>query len=143
MSPQEIPTVGIVVFDGDQVLLVRHGEAAGHLTDTYGLPAGRIELNETAKGAAKRELLEETGLTAEDFTELPERYRAEIERKDGSTALFVWTVFWAQRYSGELRESAETRPEWVGVSDLAQYNLLPNVANAIKQTTDFKNEKEK
>ena len=58
-----IPTVGVVVLQNNEVLLVRHGGKAGHIKDTLGIPAGRIEVgeNETPREAAKRELEEETG----------------------------------------------------------------------------------
>ncbi len=40
----------------------------------YEIPAGKLELNEDPKEAAKRELEEETGLIATDITELGEMY---------------------------------------------------------------------
>jgi len=57
-----IKTAGVLVFLGNNVLLVRHGEKAGHMNDTYGVPAGRLNLSESSIEAAVRELLEETGL---------------------------------------------------------------------------------
>jgi len=52
--------IGIVVLKGEEVLLVKRGSApAKH---EWSLPGGGQELGETAEGAARRELLEETGL---------------------------------------------------------------------------------
>ena len=34
-----IPTIGVVVFQEDKVLLVKHTEKSGHVANTYGLPA--------------------------------------------------------------------------------------------------------
>jgi ADP-ribose pyrophosphatase YjhB (NUDIX family) len=64
-----ILTTGAVILDQDQVLLVRHGEAAEHLTASWGLPAGRVEAGESLLQACVREAHEETGLVvrAEDF----------------------------------------------------------------------------
>lgn len=135
-----IPSVGIVVFAGDSVLLVRHEAGAEHLTNTYGLPSGRPEENETTITAAKRELFEESGLitTEENLIELPERYTAEIPRKDGTKSLFSWTVFLCKAFSGELSLSNETSPEWIKIPDIQKYQLLPNIENAINQALQFR-----
>ena len=37
-----IKSAGILVFLDNTVLLVHHGEKAEHLSDTYGIPAGRL-----------------------------------------------------------------------------------------------------
>jgi ADP-ribose pyrophosphatase YjhB (NUDIX family) len=54
--------IGVVLLRGEEVLLVQRGQppAAG----AWSLPGGRQELGETAEDCARRELLEETGLTA-------------------------------------------------------------------------------
>jgi len=54
--------VSAVVFRGHQVLLVKRG--GGAYRGLWSLPGGVIELGETAVEAARRELLEETGLLA-------------------------------------------------------------------------------
>ncbi len=61
------PIVGIGVCllradNGGEVLLARRGRAPA--LGSWGLPGGAQELGETAEQAARRELLEETGLTA-------------------------------------------------------------------------------
>lgn len=53
--------IGIVVLKPRQVLLVRRAKPPN--IGTWTLPGGAQELNETAEQAARRELLEETGLT--------------------------------------------------------------------------------
>jgi 8-oxo-dGTP diphosphatase len=52
--------IGIVVLKPDAVLLVRRGRAPS--LGQWALPGGAQELGETAEDAARRELLEETGL---------------------------------------------------------------------------------
>lgn len=54
------PTVeiaAIYVTVSDQILLLKK--------DTWGVPAGKIELNESPSAGAKRELLEETGISTD------------------------------------------------------------------------------
>lgn len=57
------PAVGVVCLRGDEVLLIRRGRPprAGQ----WSLPGGRIEPGERAIDAALRELMEETGVSAE------------------------------------------------------------------------------
>ncbi len=61
MSP--VPTVGVICFRGDDVLLIRRGKPP-RLGD-WSIPGGRLEWNEAVKTCALRELMEETGVRAE------------------------------------------------------------------------------
>lgn len=124
-----IPTVGILLFQDDKVLLVKHGEAASHITGSYGLPAGRIEKGETAKQAAIRELQEETGLIAREneLEELPiELPPVDIKRSDGTTKRFSITIFLCRKFHGKLIQTEETIPEWI---DRNTINTLPLIVN--------------
>lgn len=80
-----IPTVGVLVYRNDEVLLVCHGESAGHLTGVYGLPAGRLGEGESEIEAAVRELEEESGLmtSPERLEPLPKLYTAESSVRMG------------------------------------------------------------
>jgi len=61
MSP--VPTVGVICFRGDEVLLIRRGKPP-RLGD-WSIPGGRLEWNEPVQACALRELMEETGVRAE------------------------------------------------------------------------------
>lgn len=134
---QSIPTVGILVFrnNNQEVLLVKHGEKAGHPTGIYGLPSGRIDTGETEIEAAKRELEEETGLkTSEtDLIEIPYDFGVnEILRKNG-TMFCTWKVFICEKFSGEIGGSEETIPEWVKISHLSKYWKVGNLETAVEE----------
>lgn len=133
----EVPSVGVVVFDSNfkKVLLVCHKESAEHLTDTYGLPAGRYDNSkETPKTAAVRELYEETGLKAkEDLIQIPTVYHARIKRKNGFTN-FSFIVFICKKYSGNLSSKNETVPEWKEISAINNLDLLPNIEKIISES---------
>lgn len=129
-----IQTTGIILFYEGKVLLVRHLEGASHVTGAYGLPAGKIEDGESETYAAKRELEEETGLiTSEaDLVKLPKVYEATIQLKSVERT-FIWHVFLCKKWTGKLKSSEETNPEWVPIENIKKYPLLPNVESAVKE----------
>lgn len=58
-----VPAVGVVCLRGDAVLLIRRGKPPR--MGEWSLPGGRIEPGERAADAALRELVEETGVSAD------------------------------------------------------------------------------
>jgi|SRR3989344_3381731 len=140
MNIEVIPSVGVLVFKGENVLVVKHGEAAGHITGIYGIPSGKLE-GKIEKEVAVKELEEETGLQTreEDLIEFPgNHFVADIPRKDGTTKRFPWTVFLCTKYSGQLIGTDETSPEWVAISRLDTVKpLLPNVVEAVRNGLNF------
>lgn len=127
-----IKTAGVLVFQNNNVLLVRHGKKAEHLDDTYGIPAGRIEQGESSIKAVVRELFEESGLitTVKQLVKVPKTYTTSIERKDGIKT-FSLEIFLCGQWKGELRATHETTPEWINIEDLDGLKLLPNVKKIV------------
>ncbi len=131
---ETIPAVAVLIIKDHKVLLVKHGEASGHINGVYGLPAGRLQKGETEKASAVRELSEETGLVIleDDLIEYQSNiFTAEVKRKAGKTELYAMKVFVCHTFSGTLRSSDETEPEWVEIARLDEYDLLPNVKDAV------------
>lgn len=124
---------GIVIIQDEKVLLVKHGPKAEHLNDTFGIPSGRLDKNESELNCAIRELKEETNLDVleEDLIQLPNPYVATIERKKEETKTFSMIVFKCNKFLGKLESNEETIPIWVNLSELDKLNLLPNVKKII------------
>jgi len=55
-----VPAAGVVVIDGDAVLLVERGEPPN--AGSWAIPAGHVDLAEAPPAAASRELREETAV---------------------------------------------------------------------------------
>lgn len=134
MTPR-ISTVGALAIKNNQVLLVKHGEAAHHVLGIYGLPGGRLDEGESLLDGAAREFQEETGLVPEktSMIELPTIYEADILRKNGEILYTSWNVFLIKEFSGELIGSEETEPEWIDIDKLSNLQLLPNTVEVINE----------
>ena len=134
-----VPTVGVVILDGNKVLLVRHGEKAGHITGSYGTPGGRIDPGERVIDACVRELKEETGLSTEkdSLLEFPEKYEVDIPRKNGKILSISHAVFATLIFSGELVATDETTPQWVDINSLASLHLLPNIEDMVQKAQQY------
>ncbi len=86
-----------VVVTKDNCVLLNQRKNSGFLDDYYDLPAGHVELGETLKEAAKRELSEETSLAvALDDLEL-----IHISQNNMTPELpYLYITFRANRWSG-------------------------------------------
>jgi 8-oxo-dGTP diphosphatase len=71
--------VGGLVFQGDQVLLIKRGREPG--LGQWSIPGGMVEVGETVKEAVQREVREETGVLVEvlDLVEVFERILPDSE----------------------------------------------------------------
>ena len=111
-----------MVIKGDQVLLCRRGKPPG--VGTWTLPGGAQDLGETCEAAARRELLEETGLTVG-----PLHFCAHVDtiRRDGTGRVrFHYTIldFAAQWAGGEAVAGSDvSEVRWAPIDDLAPFEL--------------------
>ena len=100
VSPNPVPTVGVVCLRGDQVLLIKRGNPPRQ--GQWSLPGGRLEWGETTKVAALRELLEETGVRAELLGLVDVLDGMFSSRTTGETTLHYVMIDYAARWiSGE------------------------------------------
>lgn len=139
MNP--IPTVAAIITKNDRILLVTHGEKAGHITGIKGLPSGRVEEGETERETIIREIREETALEVNDdaLSEFEGNYfEATILRKDGTEKTYGWRVFKVSEFAGEIEGNEETVPGWASLEEVERLDgermLLPNVRTAIENS---------
>jgi ADP-ribose pyrophosphatase YjhB (NUDIX family) len=124
-----IPAVSVAVLRGERVLLVKRGRAPSK--GLYAFPGGKVEAGETLEEAARRELLEETRLEAQDFRPLAEIH---IEgAPEGHPVDYQLTVFGARHGGGEpiASDDAETAAFYT----LAEMRALP-LADSVLATAE-------
>jgi 8-oxo-dGTP diphosphatase len=127
MSDREYPSrpfvgIGIVVIKDDRVLLCRRGKPPG--VGSWTLPGGAQDLGETCEAAARRELLEETGLTVGKL-----HFCAHVDtirRDDDGRIRFHYTIldFAAKWEAGEPAAGSDvSHVEWAPLDALDPYEL--------------------
>jgi 8-oxo-dGTP diphosphatase len=121
---QIVPRVLIFVTRGDEILLLRLLPRQGKVwgwAGKYNGVGGHIERSEDPQTAAQRELLEETGLTAD----LSLRGTLIVDTgQDVGIGLFI---FRGENPLGELIATHEGVPEWLPLAHLTDYPLVDDV----------------
>jgi ADP-ribose pyrophosphatase YjhB (NUDIX family) len=88
----------------------------------YGLPGGRVELNEKLVDCAKRELLEETGLTARSI-----KYIGVIRDLQPEEYTFTHFAFLCKEYRGEPKVTEPDKCqgwEWFDLTKIPDKTLI-------------------
>lgn len=91
-----VPAVSVAVLRDRAIMLVRRGRAPSK--GLYAFPGGRVENDETLEDAARRELMEETGIEVGTLVVLREIL---IDSRDDGGSLYLLTVFGARHAGGE------------------------------------------
>jgi 8-oxo-dGTP diphosphatase len=114
--------VGGVVFNNENVLLVRRGKEPGY--GKWSIPGGAIELGETLKEGLLREIMEETGLQVEvgGMVEVVEW----VNRDENNRVKYHYVLadFWCKCLSVEINPSSDAlEARWVLFSEISNYDL--------------------
>lgn len=128
MTPaQQFPKLGAsaCVWKDGKVLLVQRAKPPLGL---WSLPGGHVEFGETALAAAERELLEESGITA-DLTEFVGLYEIIRGKPAFHYAIACYGGMWR---SGEAQASSDAlEARWLAPAELDSVDFAPNVREAI------------
>jgi 8-oxo-dGTP diphosphatase len=116
-----IPRTLIFIRCGESILLIKGAANKRLWANKYNGVGGHIERGENIQSAAERELLEETGLSAEITL------RGVVTVDSGEKIGIGIFVFYGEHVLGELNSSPEGWLEWVKISDLDSYPLVEDV----------------
>jgi 8-oxo-dGTP diphosphatase len=119
MERRTIAAVSVALVRGKTVLLVKR--ALEPSRGLYAFPGGRVEAGETSEEAARRELLEETGMIAAALTPLRE-YLIDTQ-VDGEEITYRLEVFTGEAASGE--PACDSDAEEACFYTLAEMEKLP------------------
>ncbi len=136
--PRPILAASVAVVRGGRALIARR--APPPQQGVYSLPGGGVEIGETLREAAARELSEETGLAAEPgvFLDHVEPIEREGERV---RTHFVVAAFAARWLSGEPRVTAELDAfAWVDENEIAAYRTTPELPRLVARAIAWERE---
>lgn len=124
---QQFPKLGAsaCVWKDGKVLLIQRAKPPLGL---WSLPGGHVEFGETAVAAAERELLEESGVTA-DLTAFIGLYEVILDKPAFHYAIACYGGMWR---SGEAQASSDAlEARWLAPAELDSLDFAPNVREAI------------
>ena len=130
--------VGIIVFREHEILLVKRNKEPNK--GRWSIPGGGQMIGETAKEAAERELMEETGIKVDRLflVDIIDAIFPDIEgRIKYHYTLIDYMAHWQ---SGEIRPGDDAElVKWVCLNEINEYSLLEKTMNIIQKAITMKN----
>lgn len=127
-----IPRTLCFVTNGDDVLLMRRAPHKRVFPNQYNGVGGHIERDEDPFTSAKREILEETGLTVHDV-----KLRAVYNIDAGEATGIVLFVFTALSGSRDVIANDEGTLHWIQKSTVTQFDLVEDLPIILPRILDM------
>ena len=134
--------VGVVVLNEENVLLIRRGRPPR--LGEWSLPGGAQSVGETVQVTARREVLEETGVSIQNpqFLEVVDS----IIKDDDGRVKFHYTLidYWANWESGTPEGADDAQhAEWVPFHKLGKLGLWTKTLEVIEKARSLRNQSAK
>lgn len=126
-----IPRTLCFVLNGSDVLLMKRAAHKRVFPNRYNGVGGHIERDEDPLTSAKREILEETGLSVDNV-----QLRAVYNIDAGATTGIVLFVFAAESVSREVIANDEGTLHWIPCADVTQYDLVEDLPIILPRVLD-------
>ena len=126
MQKQETISIAIVKNEQQQFLITRRQQGQ-HLAGKWEFPGGKVEAGESLEIAMIRELKEEVGLTAIDYT-LFDSLVFQYDQLELSLNFYL-----VNHFTGEAKRLRRARAKWVSLTELANYEFPKANVSVIKK----------
>lgn len=110
----EVKTVLSVIIEGGKLLMIHKKKGQGK--GLWNIPGGKVEAGESMEEAAKRETMEETGLSIHSLSHVGNlQFYLEGESLWSSSCM----VFFAEKFSGTIiKETEECFTHWILLGEI-------------------------
>ena len=122
--------VGVIVFRDQEVLLIKRNKEPNK--GQWSIPGGKQIIGETSAEAAKRELLEETGVKVDQLllVDVVDKIIPDVEGK--IKYHYTLVQYMGQWLSGETRPGDDAQEvRWVCLNEIDSFSLLEKTINII------------